>query len=609
MGLIWDVLKQLVVLGARFLVLVAILGVGALALKEVNNRFGDDPRVKLEEHLQEIASLKEKEADARREVDEASQQLVLEQAELQRQNGERARTHAQANAEVRARSRDQLSAQNKLDQYLQKLEETDPSHFSSERLKSTFLLLCENSGAVGADFCREWLTRAEAEAARSEEPVRWHDKLSATVQDDCGLFGVGVGASIRNWRTDELFACNANKVIDLDAFSNAVSSAEALRTANAALKDAEDRVMRASEALNGVSVNPEEAQKRYDDAVKTREALADDVQKKEAELARLSADPWVRLMNGTRWFWENIVKSYWFAAASIIAFPYMASWLIYVLAGLARHIPAFYARNRTISGRVEKDTAEEVVFSEPLGGASQERASIQAFKGVRQPVVALGKTETLLIRADYVASSRNGTTKVFYSLAYPFTSYAAGLWGLTKFQGSKTQNVVVSASGAEHHDEYIAEIVLDNHPGVVVRPSRVVAVRGDLKLSTRWNFGISSFARFQFRYFTLAGTGAVYLSAPGGVAPRVVNVGDDGEAREHLSHDLILAWDGRLGAGVARNENFIRSALLRDQDLFESSLVGTGVYLQGHSAKDAKLSGATRILNGLFDAILKVFGI
>lgn len=608
MELAFDALKFILLNLARLLVIATLIFGGVKTYDYVASRLGDEARVtetQLRAHLQreqqaraEALAAEEEAAKAYRDAEfRASRERVDAQRALENasaQQGGLAATHAAEEARLQRLSNavaDELGA-----------ADDAQALFSPTGRDATFQTLCRNKLSMSPSFCRAW---KDAAVARSRSaPDAWVAQLGPGLDDVCGFWQ---GGGLFTGGVSGLSTCTSRAVSKrvIEPFVSGVGAFTRAESLDAQLAQLDGRI-RALHAEVEAIAPPESLREAWDEAIAAKQAADRRVRATEDALANLNADPWTRFMGGVQWFWDTVVKSkFMWIAASIVVAPYLVAWLVYVLAGLIQAVPPFRMRDAA-AGELVRESAEAAVFTEP--GAST-GATLQLLRGVRQLPVTLQAGEPLVVRANYVSSSYRGGALLMYNKRTPFSSYAAGLVAMTRFQGDRTPQIMLGASGAEHHDEYIAEIRMENHPGVVVRPHRVVAVKGELVLRRRWNFGLSSFFRFQFGYFYFAGTGSVYVTAPGGVSPRVVSRAPGGEAREHLAHDLLIAWDSRLGVGPARNENWIQSALLRNQDLFESAVIGQGAYLQGHSAKENKRSGATRLLHGMLDVVLKVFGI
>ncbi len=606
MKLVWDSVVFLVVNAARFLVLVALLGVGMLAVDAARQRWAKDPRASIGELQARLDALYARERDALAVEQRAERALVEGRRRVDdaRQSAEQA--IARATAAQQEPLRQQQLADSRLYGLLRDLGETSESSLAPEARQETFPRLCAQSALISRQYCEEW--RDEAVRLTPSGSGDWHAQLNQALDEKCGLIAVA-RSTVRNWRTENLAVCvwPGNKPARAFAasFVLAVDSYQALQAARAQVQRVEGELTKAKAALLQLSDSTEELARAHDDALRARQLVSSELQAAEGALAQLRADPWLRLQEGWGWFWDHMIEPFGPWVLGSMATPYAISWLVWGVAGHARSLRPFRLSEARPGELEVTDTG--LSYSAPLAGGG--RSTLRVEEGVRHCEVHLAPGEELLVRAEYVASSYGGKSQWLLSWRFMAASYAAGLVAMTRFDGATTPSLSLGARGARHGHEYVAKVSLEHHPGVVVLPSSVVALQGALQLRRRWSLRWSSLLRGQLRYFYLSGTGSFYVAGTGGVKPIAVGRGAGAGAHAQLSEALVLAWDGGLGWGFARNENYLQAALLRRQDLFEAALDGHGLYLQGHSLKEVKVSGATRLLSGLWDVILKIFGI
>ncbi len=244
-------------------------------------------------------------------------------------------------------------------------------------------------------------------------------------------------------------------------------------------------------------------------------------------------------------------------------------------------------------------------------------ASVVIRADQRQQTVHLQPGEKLWVRPEYVVSSKGGSSQWIYGgFKHPFTSYAAGLVGMTVFDGQKKgqqRRIIIAGTGEALANAYIARIELKNHPGFAIRPSHIVAFQGDVKVRFRWVLGhMVSWLRLQLRHAVFYGTGTIYVVGFGGIIPGALpatSAAEDEQPLDQFDDGLLIGWDTRMTVRAARNENWIHVALLRRDAMFESALEGTGVYVLTNSIKQRKPDVAGRVLEAILGTIGKVLGI
>lgn len=241
--------------------------------------------------------------------------------------------------------------------------------------------------------------------------------------------------------------------------------------------------------------------------------------------------------------------------------------------------------------------------------------------GKRTVSASLEPDERIWLRPDYVRSAANGVGSLFPKWVRWYWAIPLKMAGSTKYSGAKSNSVEIGGTGPEHADEYIATIDLVEHPGFVIRPSALIAVKmrggegpGEppLVIRTRWNWSLAALLRGHIRYLIVNGTGTIYLAGLG----TADGVGVDAEAGEaglrQIGYEQVLGWDARLDIHAIRNENFFATALARSQGMCETRFSGTGIYVTTHGALDVGPRGARSgggFVSDVLDIFLGFFGI
>lgn len=197
-------------------------------------------------------------------------------------------------------------------------------------------------------------------------------------------------------------------------------------------------------------------------------------------------------------------------------------------------------------------------------------------------------------------------TRFLLDWRYPFISYASGLREMTEVAvkpGQIADRAVLTS--ADDPNAYLVAIQLDNHPGIVLKPGVVVAIRGAIILQSRWRLGnLHAWISGRLRHILFSGTGTLYLTGHGGVewisttAPVVVE-----EA-------LVLGYDGRAAFATDRTETFW--PYFRDRtSLFDYRFPGGQAFLRQTAAPlhtRVASNPFMRTVNAVLNAVGKVLG-
>lgn len=223
--------------------------------------------------------------------------------------------------------------------------------------------------------------------------------------------------------------------------------------------------------------------------------------------------------------------------------------------------------------------------------------------------VRLDPGKTLYTRMAWLHQYTPGArkrTRFLLDWKAPFISYAAGLSELTEVttpvDGETTQVVL---SSAENPDTFLCEVRIENHPGIAVYPSQVVAISGNMKLNTRWTLlNLHSWVAGRLRYIIFSGTGSLYIKGMAGVDP--VPISGRGV---RLSEHILIAFETRLSFSTVRTETFW-PYYRRLTPLFDYHFEGDGTVLR-QTASDAKRidSATIRVFDVLLNGIGKLLGL
>lgn len=247
------------------------------------------------------------------------------------------------------------------------------------------------------------------------------------------------------------------------------------------------------------------------------------------------------------------------------------------------------------------------LLAAPKDGAPAPRATPSAVS----QTVYLEPGQELLLLPDYlqsVSAAASKTTKWLFDWHAPWTSLIAGMVLLTRIRTDAADAIVVS-SNADPLSE-VALIAIPAGAALVFQPRALVGViqhaAAPLRMQRRWQLlSMHAWLTMQLRYLIF--TGPVTLVVKGSRGVRVESAGA-GRRSRLISQAATLGFSAQLAYSTVRSATFIayytnRAALLDDR--FE----GDGVYVYAETARPATGGVAGRGMEGLVDAVLKVFGV
>lgn len=243
--------------------------------------------------------------------------------------------------------------------------------------------------------------------------------------------------------------------------------------------------------------------------------------------------------------------------------------------------------------QIGASTASHLIVSEP--------------KSVQEVELIAGSA--VCTRGDWVnaypSESVKKETRLLWSWQAPLVSYASGLRELTEWRiTGETSQVLKLCSGSDPNLK-IAKVEFATESALVVRPSSIVAISGDLKIATRWKLSsIHSWISGRLRHVIISGQGSLYLSGYGDVKAETL------QDKQRMSDSLLIAHDQRAPFRTVRTETFwpfLRGKTsLYDLQFEDQSLVIYQAAVRG--VADGKQPAHER-LQGWIDLLLKPLGL
>ncbi|MET0290736.1 MAG: hypothetical protein ABW136_00125 [Steroidobacteraceae bacterium] len=241
------------------------------------------------------------------------------------------------------------------------------------------------------------------------------------------------------------------------------------------------------------------------------------------------------------------------------------------------------------------------------GPMPAERGRISA---VSQAVIVDADHELLVHHRflQSVETSARMRTRWLLSWRYPFTSLASRLVALTSIRSTETASFTISATEGDAISE-IGLVTVPEGGAMVLQPRCLVGVlqRHDLpmRITRHWRLGtLSAWLTLQLRYLAFHGPATLLVHGSRGVR---LEVADAGRA---ISRAATLGFGADVAYSQVRTETFV-PYLLGRQPLFNDRFSGEGgLYLSEETTgMPGERGAASRRLGGLFDALLKIFGI
>lgn len=232
--------------------------------------------------------------------------------------------------------------------------------------------------------------------------------------------------------------------------------------------------------------------------------------------------------------------------------------------------------------------------------------------------LALGQPERLWIREKFLQSSDEGLkkrTRFLLDWRMPFTCLASGLIELIEMRPASDageQHVTLSNQSKPHIE--LAMITLPEHASLVLRPSFLAgaAVGGKerLRIRRRWQiFRWQAWVTLQFRFFEFVGPCRLIVAGSRGVrAERLVEREGGRIPARRTNQDATIGFTPNLDYKPVRAETFW-SYYRSMNPLFDDLFAGRGIFLCQEISTEGDAGRARKFWAGLWNVILKVFGL
>lgn len=292
--------------------------------------------------------------------------------------------------------------------------------------------------------------------------------------------------------------------------------------------------------------------------------------------------------------WE---KTKWPIAVAVGAYlfgPTLWALTLYYVVG------AFMVRGQPICLGPEPAALPEV---------GESRVSIEA---------VLPAGELLRVKEKYLQASDEGVkrhTRFVLDWSIPFTSVACGLTELVELRhpGTVGEYHVTLSNNDDPHIE-LALITLPAGGSLVLRPSYLAGVvqrEGErLEIRRHWRlWRWQAWITGQFRFFEFVGPCRLVVAGSRGVrAERLADREGQAAPARRTNQDATIAFTPNLEYRPVRAETFW-SYYRGMNPLFDDLFAGRGVFILQETAAEGAAAKAGRFWSGVWNGILKVFGL
>lgn len=224
--------------------------------------------------------------------------------------------------------------------------------------------------------------------------------------------------------------------------------------------------------------------------------------------------------------------------------------------------------------------------------------------------ITIDNSQELLIHPEYLQSSAfrgEKDTKWVLDWSYPLSSFAAGLFGLTRIRTPASDSFVVSSTTDPFSE--VSVISLPEASAIVFQPHSLIGVvqarNRPVSISRHWRLGtLNAWLTLQLRYLVFHGPVKLIVKGCRGVRVEKAGTG------RSINQAATIGFSANLEYSMTRCETF-GSYLMGKQELFNDNFgSGPGFYVYEEMPHFGKKTGITgRGVEGVLDSFLKVLGI
>ncbi|MCC2603674.1 hypothetical protein [Sphingopyxis yananensis] len=240
--------------------------------------------------------------------------------------------------------------------------------------------------------------------------------------------------------------------------------------------------------------------------------------------------------------------------------------------------------------------------------AAMGQAIAPSLPSVTSLAVRLGAGQELLVRQDYLQSSSHASSKStrwFLDWRRPLVSLVSGLSFLTCLRGD---GEMTNVSAINDGFAEVTSLNLNEGAACVLQPRALAAVVQPIgrpvRITSHWRLlSLNAWLTMQLRYLVFHGPARLILKGGRGVR---VEMAEQGRI---FGQDQLVGFSADLSYSVTRTETFWPYFLGREPLLKDRVLAGQGVLIVEEAPKTRRDAHERRGLEGMLDALLKLFGL
>lgn len=228
--------------------------------------------------------------------------------------------------------------------------------------------------------------------------------------------------------------------------------------------------------------------------------------------------------------------------------------------------------------------------------------------------------ELLRVKEKFLQASDEGITRqtrFVLDWRIPFTSLACGLVELVEMQNADTTGGgsyrVTLSNGDDPHLE-LAMVAIPAGASLILRPSFLVGVmqseKERLAIRRHWRiFKVQSWVSGQFRFFEFVGPCRLVVSGSRGVRAEILaDRGGAAAPARRTNQDATIGFTPNLKYQPVRAETFW-SYYRGMNPLFDDLFSGRGLFVLQETSTEGPAAKSGRFWNGVWNGLLKVFGL
>lgn len=224
--------------------------------------------------------------------------------------------------------------------------------------------------------------------------------------------------------------------------------------------------------------------------------------------------------------------------------------------------------------------------------------------------VRLHEDEELLIRDSYLQKRSLASRPRFrwlLSARYPLSSIASGMTFLTAIRG-KGQDITVSATRDPFAE--VTTLSLPEGAACVLQPRAIAAlvqpIGRTIRIKSQWRLlTLNAYLTGQLRYLVFHGPARLIIKGARGVRVEQATQG------RVFAQDQLVGFSADLAYSVTRTETFMPYLIGSESLLKDKVEAGNGILIveEAPLANDGKSGGRRKGVEGVLDAVMKLFGI